>query len=135
MTVRFFEQPDEAAQELFRYTIQNPDGMPEDVRSQILTMLEPGKSISFAVAEAAELIFARKSDLAKATVRVGAEMAMTAVHHNISDFAADNGNRGKGILTALRRHSGDKAPTGKSWPSKDEDPDPKEIYVVQQGEV
>lgn len=129
MSLPFYTQPDEAAKVLFDYLIDNPDDIDQDLRKRMLDMLSPGKSISFAVSEAAELIFARKSELPKGAVRIGAIMATTASYHNINNFADDDGKRGRGIASALRRHYGEKAPVGASWPSKEEDPEPKQIFL------
>jgi hypothetical protein len=87
---RFITQPDEAATELFRFVIANPDAFPEDMREKILSNLEPGKSVSFAVSEAAEMIFARQSELKKPAILIGAEMAITASTHRINNFGDDN---------------------------------------------
>jgi hypothetical protein len=126
---RFFTQPDEAATEVFRFVVANPDKFPDDVREEILKLLEPGKSVAFAVSETAELIFARQKDLDKDVIKLGAELAMCAAHNRINNFADEEGKRGRSIAEALRRASGEKAPPGISWPPKEEDPSPKDVYV------
>jgi hypothetical protein len=113
--------------------VANPDEFPEDVRGEILSLLEPGKSVSFAVSEAAEIIYARQKDLSKKVIALGAELAICASHNRINNFADENGARGRGIMEALRRATGEKTPAGMSWPSKDEDPQPKEVYVPGPG--
>jgi hypothetical protein len=126
---RFITQPDEAATALFRFVVENPSKFPDDAREELLRLLEPGKSVAFAVSEAAELIYARQEDLDKDVVQLGAELAICASHNHINNFADDGGARGRGITEALRRASGEKTPAGMSWPSKDDDPTPKMMYV------
>ena len=130
---RFITQPDEAAKELFHFVVANPEKFPEDMRATILEYLEPGKSVSFAVSEAAEMIFARMKELDKDVILLGAELAMTSAHNRVNNFADDNGKRGRAIAEALRRASGEKAPSGMSWPAKDEDPKPKDLYLPPVG--
>ncbi len=130
MALDFITQPDEAATLLFRDITANPSDYPDDIREKILSYLEPGKSVAFAVSEAAEMIFARKSDLPKRLIAVGATLATTAAYNRINNFADDNGKRGQKIASALRRHSGERAPDGLSWPDKDDDPQPKDIFVA-----
>lgn len=130
---RLITQPDEAATELFRFVVANPDEFPEDVREKILDLLEPGKSISFAVSESAELIYARQKELSKKVISLGAQMAVTASYNRINNFADDNGKRGAAITSALRRASGEKAPVGMSWPDKEQDPEPKVTYLPPVG--
>lgn len=129
MAIDFITQPDEAANRLFRFVVDNPTEFPADMREHILEHLAPGKSISFAVSEAAEMIFARKSELSNEVIKLGAVLAMTAAHNKINNFADDDGKRGYAIATALRRHSGEKAPIGVNWPVKEEDPSPKDVYL------
>lgn len=126
---RFITQPDEAATELFRFVVEHPEKFPDDMREEILKLLEPGKSISFAVSEAAEMIYARQKELDKDVIALGAELAMNASYNRVNNFADDDGKRGKAITEALRRASGEKAPDGVKWPLKDDDPDPKQVYL------
>lgn len=130
---RFITQPDEAAKLLFHYVVENPKDFPDDMREKILAYLEPGKSVSFAVSEAAEMIFARKSELSKEAIHLGAELAICAAHNRINGFGDDDGKRGRNIAEALRRHSGEKAPPGMSWPAKEDDPLPRDVYLPPVG--
>jgi hypothetical protein len=130
---RFMTQPDEAATALFRFLMENPDAFPPDMREKIVSFLEPGKSISFAVSETAEMIFARQEELSAPVLLLGAELAITASNNRINNFADEGGNRGRGIAEALRRASGEQTPGGMSWPSRDEDPVPKDVYLAAVG--
>ena len=131
MAIPLITQPDEAATELFRFVTTNPDEFPDDMRETIMRSLEPGKSVSFAVSEGAEMIFARKSELSQDVIKLGATLAQCASYHNINNFGDDNGERGRGIAMALLRHAGQKAPVGQSWPPKEEDPAPKGVYLPE----
>lgn len=135
MSVRFFQHPDEAANALFDYLMEDPDKLPMKLWRELMMFLRPGRSISFAVSEAAEFIFARKSDLPNGTVKIGAELATTASLHKVNNFADDQGKRGQGIVTALLRHSGQKPPVGQEWAGKEEDPAPKPEYLPLEKET
>lgn len=132
---RFIPQPDEAGRELFYFVVNNPKKFPKDMREQLLKNLEPGKSISFAVSEAAEMIYARQEELDDDVILFGAEMAITSSHNRVNNFGDDDGKRGRGIVEALRRASGELPPSGISWPSKKEDPRPKDVYLPPVGET
>jgi hypothetical protein len=130
---RFITQPDEAATVLFRFVVDNPKSFPEDMREHILRLLEPGRSPSFAVSESAEMIYARQKELSREVLMLGAEMAITASHLRINNFADEGGKRGRDIAEALRKASGEKAPAGMSWISKEEMPEPKNVYLPPVG--
>lgn len=130
---RFIPNSEEAAKVLFHFVVENPDEFPEDVRAQILTLLEPGKSPSFAVSEGAEIIYARRGEMSEKALLLGAELAITASNLRINNFADDDGRRGRNIAEALRKASGEKAPAGISWISKDELPEPKNVYLPPVG--
>lgn len=126
----FYQDPRQAARALYEYLLLNPDEIDEPSRLQLLGLLGPGTSIAQAIADAAEIFFARKSDFPKAAAKVGAMLASTATYHNINNFAADGGKRGNAISAALRRHGGEKAPVGTSWPAKEDDPAAIDMFVA-----
>ena len=126
----FYQDPRAAARALYEYLLLNPDGIDEPSRLQMLNLLGPGKSIAQAIADSAEIFFARKSSFPKAAAKVGAMLATTATYHNINNFATPDSTRGNAISAALRRHAGEKAPVGASWPPKEEDPEPIQMFVA-----
>lgn len=135
MAQALITQPHDAARVLFRDLVENTGDYPKDIKEMILNYLDPGKSMSFAVSEFAEIVYARKSELSKRVVALGASMAMCASHNQINGFADNDGARGRGIVEALRRHSGEKAPEGHEWATKDLDPPVKDRYLaVEKGE-
>ena len=131
MAYRLITQPDEAATELFNFVMENPSEFPDDMRVEIMRLLRPGGSVAFAVSESAEMIFARKAELSNDVVKLGAILAGCASYNKINNFADDDGERGRGIAAALRRHSKEKAPIGETWPPKEDDPLPKRVYLPE----
>lgn len=125
----FYQDPREAARVLYEYLIENPDEIEEYPRRRMLDLLGPGRSIAQAISDSAEIFFAYKSKFPKAAAKVGAMLATTATYHNINGFATDGGKRGNAISAALRRHAGEKAPVGASWPAKEDDPVPLDVYL------
>jgi hypothetical protein len=128
-TPRFITLPEEASKELFYFLFRNPEEFPEPVRERLIRLVEPGRSWSQSVADAAEIIYANQKGLSKKALALGAELAICASHNNIATFAENGGKRGRGVMEALRRASGEKTPPGMSWPPKDQDPEIKVAFV------
>lgn len=135
MSVPNYTQADEAAGALFDYAVNNPDNMPEELRVETLNSLKPHQSLSFAVSEFAERVFALGTKLPKGVVAMGAACANVAAFHRINNFADDDGKRGRGIAAALHRRYGTPAMPGTRWPAKEEDPSPKQAYLPQAAEA
>ena len=129
MAIEFLANPKDTANRIYYYLLDNPTAFPPDVRAWIVSFMEPEKSLTFGVAETAEVIYARMSELTQADLELGATVASTAAYQKLNNFADDGGERGNGIYKALMREAGAEPPEGASWPLPEEDPMPKDIYL------
>lgn len=129
MAIEFIANPKDVASLIYHYLLDHPDAFPPDVRDWIVGFMEPETSLTFGVAETAEVIFARKNELLLEEVILGATVATNANYHKLNNFADDFGNRGDGIYKALMRVAGEPPPEGTEWPPEEEDPMPKDIYL------
>jgi hypothetical protein len=123
-----YHQPADAAaaiQDYMRSTAGRK--LPKDIQEQVWEFLRPGGSVSFAVAYFAELVFARKEEIDdNEALRLAASCAAHGATYHIDNLG---GARGAGIMQALRRRSGEKAPTGLTWPAAKDDPEPRVQFV------
>jgi hypothetical protein len=106
--------------------------LPQDVQDRIWKWLRPGNdetgtSVSFVVAYFAEIIYARKEDIdSNDALRLAASCAAYGQMYNVDNLG---GARGGGIIQALRRRSGERAPQGQAWIKADDDPKPRITFV------
>lgn len=129
MEIVFLPNPKDTANLIYHYLLDNPNAFPPDVRAWIVSFMEPTQSLTFGVAETAEVIYARMGELVQEEIELGASVASTASYQNLNNFADDGGKRGEGIYQALMREAGAEPPEGATWPPPEEDPMPKDIYL------
>jgi hypothetical protein len=127
MTFVNYQYADQAAAAIQDF-LRKPEGreLPQAIQDKAWELIRPGGSLSFAVAYFAELIFARKEEVSNAALQLAASCAQVANLHNIDNMG---GRRGVGIMMALRRRSGEKAPVGMSWPKAEDDPTPRAQFL------
>jgi hypothetical protein len=104
-------------------------GLDAETKTAIADFLK-GDSISFCVSNTAEWMYARRATVPTSAKILGASCAAYCVQN----LGVDNvsGDRGVGIMQALRRESGEAAPTGLSWPASSADPEPREAFVYKE---
>lgn len=78
------------------------------------------------IVHGAELLFARRDELAEGQLELAAGLASFATENGWHGLAADE--RGVGLVRALRRDAGDETPNGK-WPDAEQDPEALARFV------
>lgn len=112
--------------------LRGEDGraLPQDVQDKAWSFLLPGgpagTSVSFTVAYFVELMYARKKDVPNSALKLAARCAAYGQMYSVDNLG---GERGSNIMQALRRKSGEKAPTGMSWPAAADDPDARDEFI------
>jgi hypothetical protein len=96
-----------------------------DLQAQLLEVASE-VSIVRAACHAAELIFARSSEVGPLLQGLGAGLASLGAANAWHGLAVDG--RGAAIMNALRRDAGEAHPTGGAWPDPAEDPAPLAQY-------
>jgi hypothetical protein len=129
MAIQFIANPKDAADLIYHYLMDNPLAFTPDVREWVIGFLAPQMSLTYGVAETAEVIYARMSELTQEDLELGASVASCASYQKLNNFADDDGVRGEGIYQALMREAGAAPPEGGSWPLPEEDPMPKDVYL------
>lgn len=128
---RAFNQPEDAAKAIVDYIFDRRDPLPDDVREQLREFVTPGNpvtggSVTFVVAYTAELAFARIDDLPRSFLALAASCTAYCAANRVDNLF---GERGAGILAALRRASGEAPPAGAAWPDRESDPEPRQQFV------
>lgn len=112
--------------------LRSEDGLalPQDVLDKAWSFLLPGgpagTSVSFMVAYFVELMYARRKEVPNSALKLAAQCAAYGQMHSVDNLG---GERGSGIMQALRRKSGEKAPSGLSWPVAADDPEPRDEFI------
>lgn len=127
MDFTHYSDPNESAQAVQAF-LRSKDGraLPKDVQDRAWGFLAPGGSISFAVANFVELIYARRADVSPIALALAASVGSYCQLYNVDGLG---GERGAGVLSALRRDSGEKMPNGRVWAPESDDPKPRHEFV------
>lgn len=92
--------PVEGLELLQDYLLDRPVETPEDVRQRLRDLVKPGVSAVVSSVEAAELIYARRDELAGPLLEIGAQLAAMCALYNFHGLAIDG--RGAGMAAAIR---------------------------------
>jgi hypothetical protein len=138
MTFQAFTNAEDAVKAIVEY-MKTPAfrKLPQDMQDRIWGWMIPGNpetgtSQSFLATSFAELIYARKEEVEdNEALRLAAGAAAYGNLHSVDSMG---GPRGAGIMQALRRRSGEKAPVGLSWPKAADDPDPRQDFLPKSEE-
>ena len=110
----------------FRYT--GMTDLPADVIAQVGTLSSSPSPVD-QIVRTGEFLYARKADLNDAGRSLAAGLisfATVNAWHGLLE-----GNRGDGIVQALRRDLKETAPSGTSWPLEANDPAPLAEFAAQ----
>lgn len=121
-----YSDPNESADAISAF-LRSADGraLPDDVQSIAWSFMGPGGSTSFAVSNFVELIYARMADVTPIALALAASVGAYCNFYAVDDLG---GARGRNVIGALRRDSGERAPTGKPWPKRADDPDSRDEF-------
>jgi hypothetical protein len=102
------ETPVEAKQALTDFFIDSTkaelNAIPEDIRTRLRSLIEPGMSPVESAVHMSEAIFARADNLPTELLAIGAETASMCASYNF--HAMGSNGRGNGIAAALRQREG-----------------------------
>lgn len=108
--------------------LRSKDGraLPKDVEGQAWGFLKPGGSVSFAVSNFVELIYARRADVSPIALALAASVGTYCQLYSVDSLG---GERGAAVLSALRRDSGEKMPNGRVWAPESDDPPARREFI------
>lgn len=129
MDYPLFDDPNVSRDAIMDYVF-TPDfaTLDDDTRSHIKDCLK-GSSVSFCSAYLAEWVFARMTEtkFPQSFISLAAAAGAYCLHYGVDNIS---GERGAGIVNALRRERGEPYPVvGGAWPKADADPDPRANFV------
>lgn len=130
MDYPIFDDPNTARDAIEEYSKTEDFGkLDADTKAHITECLE-GDSVSFCSAYVAEWVYARMDTVVypQSLISLAASVAAYALKYSVDNI---RGDRGHGMVEALRRERGEPHPiSGAAWPHPDADPAPRENYMV-----
>ena len=130
MDYPLFDDPNVARDAIMDYVF-TPDfaKLDDDTREHIKDCLK-GPSVSFCSAYLAEWVFARMGEakFPKSFISLAAAAGAYCLHYGVDNIAGD---RGAGIVNALRRERGEPYPVvGGAWPTAANDPAARPNFTI-----
>jgi hypothetical protein len=129
MAFTSFDGVSDAARAVQDYLMDHGPDVPEELRTKLRSLVGPTTSPVDTVVRGSELIYARKDDLPDGLLELGAGLALVAQQYNFHGMAEDN--RGNKLALAFLRDAKVSAPTGITYPKKDDDPEVKDEFKVE----
>lgn len=127
MAFKSFTSVSEAARCIQDFLFDRDAALPDDLRETLRDLVGPSVSPVDSVVKGAELMYARKDELPAEAQELAAGLALLAQQYNFHGLATDN--RGSRMALALMRDAKIKAPTGVSYPKKEDDPAANGAFV------
>lgn len=109
----------EAADAVREHIILNQNNLPEHVRERLVALTRTGSSPVDLIVDFVKAVYANSADFDTDTKR---KTAAAAELIGMKGFHAGLDGRAGAIADSFRRETGLKAPAGRSWPSKADDP-------------
>jgi hypothetical protein len=133
MTFTSFTSVSEAARAVQDFLFDRDAALPDDLREKLRNLVGPTTSPVDTVVQGAEMMYARRDELAPEAQQLAAALALVAQQYNFHGMAEDN--RGSKIALAMMRDSGVPKPTAVTYPTKKNDPEPKHEFLTQDVEA
>lgn len=121
----------DAARAVQDFLFDRDAALPDDVREQLRNMVGPTTSPVDTVVNGAELLYARRDELAAPALELAAGLALIAEQYNFHGMAIDN--RGSKLALGLMRQAKVKKPAILGdYPAAGDDPEPRDTYTKRE---
>jgi hypothetical protein len=117
----------DAADAIREHVIINRGEFPEHARDRLLALTRTGTSPVDMIVGFVRAVYANRDEVPTSTKRMAIGAADLIQMKGF--YGGLDGNAGK-VSAALSRETGLKAPAGRSWPAKEEDPEPAADWLA-----
>ena len=129
--MKSFDGVSDAARAIQEFLFDRDSALPNDVRDKLKDLVGPTTSPVDAVVKGAEILYARRDELAAPALELAAGLAVVAEQYNFHGMAIEN--RGSKLAMTLMRDAKVKKPDGLvDYPDKADDPEPKEEFLLKE---
>lgn len=122
-----FTSVSDAARAVQEFLFDREAALPDELREKLKLLVGPATSPVDTVVQGAELMYARKKDLAPEALALAAGLALIAEQYNFHGMAQDN--RGSRVALAMLRDAKARKPSLVEYPDAADDPEPKSDFM------